>query len=178
MTRAGYEVEVVPPQVDESRISLSCAEELVVLLSELKGRSVLPLLANDGSVLSLPPILAADTVGVFGENILFKPHDGAQARKMLMGLSGNSHEVKTGYFVHYCGKTISGIVSTMVFMRAYSRAEVDDYLNSGEYVGKAGAYAIQGLGRALVDRIEGSFSNVVGLPLSAIRAALFELGAK
>ena len=113
-------------------------------------------------------ILAADTVVVVDGGILGKPTGPADARRMLSMLSGVVHEVLTAVVVRHAGSETSEVVSTRVRFAALSAAEIDWYVESGEPDGKAGAYAIQGLGSRFVDRIEGSWSNVVGLPVATV----------
>lgn len=113
-------------------------------------------------------ILAADTVVVVDGGILGKPAGPADARRMLSMLSGVVHEVLTAVVVRHAGSETSEVVSTRVHFTALSAAEIDWYVESGEPDGKAGAYAIQGLGSRFVDWIEGSWSNVVGLPVATV----------
>lgn len=113
-------------------------------------------------------ILAADTVVVVDGRILGKPTGPADARRMLSLLSGVVHEVLTAVVVRHAGSETSEVVSTRVRFTTLSAAEMDWYVESGEPDGKAGAYAIQGLGSRFVDWIEGSWSNVVGLPVATV----------
>jgi nucleoside triphosphate pyrophosphatase len=111
-------------------------------------------------------ILAADTLVACGRRILGKPADEADARRMLELLSGRRHQVLTGLCLVTCeGKFIARTVMTRVSFKRLSERELFAYLGSGEWEGKAGAYAIQGRAEAFVKAIEGSYSNVVGLPL-------------
>jgi septum formation protein len=110
-------------------------------------------------------VLACDTeVNVDGE-VFGKPADEAEARAMLERLSGRSHEVLGGLVLRCNGVERTAIASTLVQFRALGPDEVDRYVESGEWRGRAGGYAIQGIGAALVERIEGDFWNVVGLPV-------------
>ena len=114
------------------------------------------------------PLIAADTIVVLGENILGKPADAADAKRMLRELSGRDHEVKTGIAVLYQDRTVLKVVTTKVFFRMLTEKEIDWYVQTGEPLDKAGAYGIQGKGAMLVEKIEGSYDNVVGLPLTAV----------
>ena len=114
------------------------------------------------------PVIAADTIVVLGETILGKPEDAADAKRMLRELSGRVHEVKTGTAVLYQDKTVLKVVTTKVFFRRLTEKEIDWYVQTGEPLDKAGAYGIQGKGAVLVEKIEGSYDNVVGLPLTAV----------
>jgi len=123
-------------------------------------------------------VIAADTLGVIDSQILGKPHTEKEARKMLATISGKSHSVITGFSIIDAGtgKTISRSVETKVYIRKLTPAEIDAYVKSKEPLDKAGAYAIQGLGAVLVEKIEGDYFNVIGLPLSALAEVLKEFG--
>ncbi len=123
-------------------------------------------------------VIAADTFGVFDGRILGKPHTEEEARRMLEALNGKSHSVITGFSVIDTGtnKVLSKSVETRVYIRKLTPAEIDAYVRSKEPLDKAGAYAIQGLGAVIVERIEGDYYNVVGLPLSALAEALKVFG--
>ena len=125
-------------------------------------------------------VIAADTLGVFEGRIIGKPRNDAQAREILTALSGRCHSVITGFSVldSRTGKSITESVETRVVLTRLSSAEIDAYVQSGEPLDKAGAYAIQGLGAAIVERTEGDFFNVVGLPLFALCRALEEFDIK
>ncbi|MGB8706420.1 MAG: Maf family protein [Dehalococcoidia bacterium] len=123
-------------------------------------------------------IIAADTFIVFDGQILGKPSTANESRKMLQKLNGKSHSVITGFSVIDTAKnkTLSRSVETIVFLKKLTPSEIDTYVKSKESLDKAGGYAIQGLGAVIVDRIEGDYLNVVGLPLSALTEALKEFG--
>ncbi|MGQ9730847.1 MAG: Maf family protein [Candidatus Zipacnadales bacterium] len=124
-------------------------------------------------------VLSADTVVVINGEILGKPRDAEEARGMLRKLSGGSHQVHTGISLAFQGQTvISDVVTTKVFFRELSSKEIEDYIASGEPLDKAGAYGIQGRGALLVDRLEGCYYNVVGLPLSRTWVLLNEAMAR
>jgi septum formation protein len=121
-------------------------------------------------------ILAADTVVAVGTQILGKPSDPADARRMLSILSGIVHEVLTAVVLRSGEGEASEVSSTRVRFVPLTQAEIDWYVESGEPEGKAGAYAIQGLGSRFVDWIEGSWSNVVGLPVATVYRMLGPAG--
>lgn len=123
-------------------------------------------------------IIAADTIGIIDGRVIGKPHSESEARIMLASLSGKPHTVITGFTVldTLTGKDVSRVVETTVYMRRITGAEIEAYLQTGEPLDKAGSYAIQGLGAALVERIEGDYFNVVGLPLAALAEVLKEFG--
>jgi septum formation protein len=120
-------------------------------------------------------IVAADTIVVLGETILGKPVDAEHARDMLTALSDQAHEVVTGVCVKSIGSPITFSVITKVFFRALSPEEIEEYVASGDPLDKAGAYAIQGGAAPMVHRIEGSYTNVVGLPLCELHETLLSL---
>lgn len=117
-------------------------------------------------------VLGADTVVVVEGAILGKPRDVAEAKEMLGRLSGTSHAVLTGVALVSRGHRVVTYAETRVWMRGLSMAELDDYVASGEPMDKAGAYAIQGMASRFVERIDGSYSNVVGLPVSLVYGLL------
>jgi septum formation protein len=111
-------------------------------------------------------VLGADTIVVLGEAVLEKPADAADARRMLEALSGRWHTVITGICLRHRRGAILDSESTQVHFAALERGEIDAYVASGEPMDKAGAYAIQGLASKFIDRIEGCYFNVMGLPLA------------
>jgi septum formation protein len=123
-------------------------------------------------------IIAADTFGVLDGNIIGKPRDPADAAAMLRSLSGKMHLVITGYTLldTSTGRAVSNSVVTRVYFRPLSEDEIAAYVATGEPLDKAGAYAIQGLGAVLVERIDGDYFNVMGLPLCALAENLSEFG--
>lgn len=123
-------------------------------------------------------VVGADTVVVVDGRILGKPVDASEVKAMLRTLSGRAHRVITGLVVvdSVSGRTEAEVVETMVYMRALSEKEIEAYAATGEPLGKAGGYAIQGVGALLVDDIRGCFYNVVGLPLSRLERLLKRLG--
>ena len=133
-----------------------------------KGKAAAKVMGTD------VPVIAADTIVVLGETILGKPADAIDAKLMLRTLSGKAHEVKTAVAVLYQDKTVLKVVTTKVFFRALTEIEIDWYVQTGEPLDKAGAYGIQGKGAVLVEKIEGSYDNVVGLPLTEVYEILKE----
>lgn len=126
---------------------------------------------RDGEV-----VLGADTVVVLDEQVLEKPADAADARAMLRRLSGRVHTVITGICLRYGGGIIVDDTSTLVRFVTLDESEIDKYVASGEPMDKAGAYAIQGLASKFVDRVEGCYFNVMGLPLALVYRHLKTLG--
>lgn len=115
------------------------------------------------------PVLGADTVVAVDETILGKPKDETDAVKMLRLLSGRQHFVYTGIALAYRGEIYEGVVRTEVWVDELSEKEIEAYIATGEPMDKAGAYAVQGIAAKFIPRIDGSFSNVVGLPLHAVK---------
>jgi septum formation protein len=113
-------------------------------------------------------VLGADTTVVIDDLILAKPDDEAHARAMLERLSGRTHEVLTGVALVGDGREDCAVACTRVWFQAMTPEEIAWYVASGEPVGKAGAYAIQGLASRFIDRIEGSHPNVMGLPVELV----------
>ena len=122
-------------------------------------------------------VLGADTIVVLQGEVLGKPSDAAGAREMLSRLSGRTHRVITGFAIVSGGEARTRLVETEVGFRALDAASIERYVESGEPMDKAGAYAIQGAGGGFIDRVSGSYTNVVGLPLPEVLAALAECGA-
>ena len=119
-------------------------------------------------------ILGADTVVCLGGEVFGKPHDAKDAERMLTALSGCWHEVYTGVALLTPKKTFQAYDRTRVHFTQIRQAEMEAYIRSGEPFDKAGAYAIQGRAGMFVDRIEGSFSNVIGLPQALVRDLLIQ----
>ncbi|MBC7958325.1 MAG: septum formation inhibitor Maf [Vallitaleaceae bacterium] len=150
--------------IDESNYKMDNPLELVKILAYEKARSVR--LPQDEDLL----IIGADTIVVLGQTILGKPKNAEEATTYLKLLSGKAHSVYTGLamiksrdealFLDYC--------ETKVFMRSYRDEEIKAYIQTKEPMDKAGAYGIQGFGAALVEKIEGDYYNVVGLPISKL----------
>jgi septum formation protein len=174
---AGIEFEVVAPSVEENLLPGESAEKMVLRLAEAKARDVAAsLAANSRHVF----VLGADTTvvaGVDGATILGKPESAKDAARMLRMLSGRTHRVLTGIAVIRLpgGEFRSAVESTAVTFAAFGENEIASAIASGEPLDKAGAYAIQGRAGKFVTRVEGSYSNVVGLPIERVRAILSEM---
>jgi septum formation protein len=150
LERIGLKFEVEPSRYEEQTIPALGPHELVKRNSLEKAKTVAARRRN-------AIIIAADTIGVFRGRILGKPHTPTEARKMLTALSGRSHRVITGFTIidTGTGKTVSRSVETKVYFRKLTPEEIDAYVRTGEPLDKAGAYAIQGLGSLIVERIDG-----------------------
>ncbi|MBT8479897.1 MAG: septum formation inhibitor Maf [Gemmatimonadetes bacterium] len=160
----GLDHEVRPPAVDEE---LRAGEVPAVQARRLAVEKVTASAADAGEL-----IVAADTLVVLGDEILGKPGDAVDAVRMLMQLQGRRHEVYTGLALRVGGRIESDVASTRVWFRSLVAAECEEYVASGEPLDKAGAYGIQGLGAALVQRIEGEYFNVMGLPVQLLLSLL------
>lgn len=160
LARLGLDPEIRPAAVDETPRTGEPPAALVVRLAEAKARAVQHPTADE-------VVLAADTMVVLDDEALGKPRDDAEAAEMLRRLSGRTHEVLTALAVHRGPSQHRATVTTRVRFRALTDTEVTWYLATGEPRDKAGAYALQGAGAALVDHLEGSDTNVIGLPLAA-----------
>jgi len=160
----------VPSDVDETLDPVPLPDA-VSRLALRKARAVATMRPAD-------VVLGADTIVVIDGRALGKPADAADARAMLQTLCGRTHEVMTGVAVvdAVSGREAADTVISRVTMRAYSNAAIDAYVAGGEPLDKAGAYAIQGEGGALVAGLVGSRSNVVGLPLAATATLLARFG--
>lgn len=169
LKKIGLKVKVEPCNYEETILSGWEPHELAQKISLEKAKVVAG--KHENAI-----VIAADTFIVFGDRILGKPHTETEARKMLEMINGKSHSVITGFSIIDTGKnkSLSGSVETKVYIRKLTLAEIGAYVKSKEPLDKAGAYAIQGLGAVIVERIEGDYFNVVGLPLSALTEALKE----
>jgi septum formation protein len=165
---AGFEFEISAANVDERRLPAETPAEYVVRLAREKSRAAR---RNPGSF-----VLGADTIVVVDGRFLGKPASHAEARQMLQMLSGRSHAVLTGVAVRNEQQELSGVETSRVHFLPLSNDEIAWYTATGEPEGKAGAYAIQGRASRFVDWIEGSYSNVVGLPVSLVYRLLTQLG--
>jgi septum formation protein len=163
---AGIDYDVIPANVDETLKPDESAREYVARLAETKARAIHAL---DGQ----RTVLAADTVVVADAQILGKPLDEADARRMLRLLSGRMHDVLTAVSIFHPGEIVDTRVDvTQVQFATLSESDIDWYVSTGEPLDKAGAYAVQGLASRFVPRIEGSYSNVVGLPIALVHQML------
>ena len=122
------------------------------------------------------PVLCADTTVALGRSILGKPRDAADAARMLARLSGRSHRVLTAVAVGQGARLVQVLSVSQVRFAPMSAADIETYVASGEPMGKAGAYAVQGLAAAYIARISGSYSGIMGLPLHETAQALRQFG--
>jgi len=166
LSMLGLHIEIFVPDTEEDcdRTRFS-PEELVMGLACRKARAAAEQLAQTGCDTDSTVILAADTVVSLDGTILEKPTDEDEARRMLRALSGRRHEVFTGIAAIHRGRLAVDGQTTGVCFRALTADMIERYIASGEPMDKAGAYGIQSRGSLFVDRIDGDYFNVVGLPL-------------
>lgn len=171
LQKAGFCFEVIPSRVDENIPNKIPPEDFALHLAEAKAKDIAK--QNRDAV-----IIGADTIVVLKDAILGKPTDPNDARWMLQQLSGAWHRVMTGYAVVHgaLATTISAVIITEVKFKRLTAAEIEWYIETAEPDDKAGAYAIQGIGALWVEKIRGSYSNVVGLPVCEVAQALFQMG--
>lgn len=155
---AGVAFTVDVPAIDEQRAPGEHPPDYALRLAREKRDAVVARRAGSA-------VLAADTVVCLGDQVLEKPVDDDDARRMLAALSGREHAVHTAVACAGPAGTMDRVVTSRVWFRPLTPAEVDRYVATGEPRDKAGAYGIQGDGGSLVDRVEGSYTCVVGLPL-------------
>jgi len=172
LNQIGLDFEVIPSRFDESQVNASDPVELVRTLAREKAGTVASEVEGEAVV------LGADTIVLLDDEILGKPRDEAEARSMLGRLAGRTHRVLTGVALirRPNGPILVEHEETAVTMRNLTPGQIAAYVASGEPMDKAGAYAVQGLGSVLVERLQGDYFNVVGLPLPRLALMLEPLG--
>jgi septum formation protein len=171
LKQAGLSFSVIPGNFDESSVPLTDPQNYVKILAESKAKDI-----SDKYPESW--VIGADTVVVIGGQILGKPSSRSDARAMLRNLSGQKHLVLTGYCICCKAKNrfFSETVGTEVLFKNLTDEEIEWYIHTKEPFDKAGAYAIQGLGTFIVKSINGSYTNVVGLPVCEVIEFLIKEG--
>jgi septum formation protein len=176
LAATGLAFDIIPATIDESPLPGEVAETYVQRLAVTKAHEVSQ--RHPGAV-----VLGADTTVTIDGLLLGKPQSMEEGRWMLHRLTGREHAVVTGVAVVTTGADARGtdrcvveVIASRVQMRPFATPTIDWYLASGEPLDKAGAYAVQGLGAALVEWVEGSYTNVVGLPLTETLALLQDFG--
>jgi septum formation protein len=172
LENAGLKIEVIPSDFDENCVPLCAPRDYVARLAAAKAETVAERYPGAW-------VIAADTIVLFQDRIMNKPASQTEARQMLARLSGSEHQVLTGVHIacHRHGFSHAQVVSTKVTFKSLSSDEIDWYIGSGEPFDKAGAYAIQGMGTFLVRSVQGSYTNVVGLPVCEVIEQLIAAGA-
>lgn len=168
----GLALTILPVDIDESTRADEPARVYAARMAAEKCDAAVERLGS-------PPlaVLAADTIVSLGNEILGKPVDEGQAEIMLRRLAGHRHEVLTAYRIRLGERRVERLVATFVTFRSLDAKEAVAYVASGEWRGKAGGYAIQGIAGCFATELRGSFSNVVGLPLAEVLADLRALQA-
>jgi septum formation protein len=163
----GIEHEVRPANIDETYLAGEAPREHAERLAREKAAAIeMPEAVTIGS----------DTIVVIDGRVLGKPRDREHAAEMLRQLSGRSHVVMTGVAAKWRGKLVSGLEEVGVAFRPLSDDEIERYIDTGEPMDKAGAYGIQGFGATIVDRVDGDYFAVMGLPLNRLARLLETLG--
>jgi len=175
LTQAGFTFTIHSAHIPEDPVPGEAPMAYVTRLAREKAEAVFRELSSKAPT---PPlvVLGADTTVTLDNQILAKPEDGADAARMLRLLSGRSHHVITAIAVATSRSTEVAAEVTAVQFLSLSEAEIESYVGSGEPMDKAGAYAIQGRAARWIPRIEGCYSNVVGLPLALVSSLLEPLG--
>ena len=165
----GLRFSVRAADLDETPLPAEEPRDTVLRLAKAKAAAR----AHPGEL-----VLAADTLVVIESELLGKPEDPADARRMLERIAGREHTVLTGVALEEPGRNrrTAAVASSRVRMAALSRAEIDWYVGTGEPLDKAGSYAVQGLGALFVEEVFGNYTNVVGLPLPLTYRLFRELG--
>jgi len=169
LKQIGIDCITHPADIDESQLPDEHPERYVTRLAREKAEACMLGLSAEQRA---RPVLAADTTVVLAGNILGKPEDKNDARKMLAALSGSIHQVHTAVALAFMNKIEVVLSTTVVEMMEISESQLEHYLASGEHADKAGSYGIQGLAGAWIKRIEGSYTGVMGLPVYETAALL------
>jgi septum formation protein len=183
---AGYAFETLVVDLDESLRPGDTPETYVRRLAMEKSAQALAAIETSNRTSSPDDpegiadivVLGADTTVVVDDTILGKPRDDGDARSMLRRLSGRTHRVLTGISLRFREQEVGRVESTTVEFSVLGETDIEWYVTSGEGRDKAGAYAIQGLASRFIPRIDGSYSNVVGLPLAAVHELVAEIASQ
>jgi septum formation protein len=174
LEKLGIEIAVIPSNAAEDELPGETPEEHVVRLSIDKAKEV-----AEREDVAGHWFIGSDTIVLQNKNILGKPTDNENAAEMLRSLSGSEHQVLSGYAIidRQTREIVADVVATDVRFRQLTESEIAGYIASGEPMDKAGAYAIQGMGGVFVESINGSYNNVVGMPLCQVVEILKQMGA-
>lgn len=173
LEQIGLEFDIIPGDYEEDMTLPLPPHKLVMTLAKGKAMSV-------AKKQKTGIIIAVDTIVALGENVLGKPKNAADAKRMLKALSGKTNVVYSGMCVidAKTGKTLQDYEETMIVFRKLTSAEIDAYVATGEPLDKAGAYAMQGIAALFIERVEGCYSNVIGLPLPKLAKMLAKFDVK
>jgi septum formation protein len=169
LEQVGLNFEVAASDFDESQIEFETPQEMVEKLSFEKAKVIAQ--RNPGAI-----IIGADTVVIFRKEIIGKPKSKADAVRILKLLSGNTHEIITGFTVIEDKKSITKHITSKIKFKKLNEDEIKAYVATGEPMDKAGGYGIQERGGLFMENITGDYFNVVGLPISALAEVLKEFG--
>jgi septum formation protein len=173
LQRLGLRLQVLPAGIDEAPLA---DERPPAYARRVAADKLAAVLAQAPGVADRAPVLSADTIVVLGNRVLGKPAGPEEAAEMLAALAGRRHEVMTAYRALHKGQAAERLVTTAVSFRLIGPEEIGAYVASGEWQGKAGGYAIQGIAAVFASEVRGSFTNVVGLPLPEAIADLRAVG--
>ena len=171
LEQAGLSFSVIPSSVDEGAFPMTDPKQYALTVARSKATQIAKRFKNSW-------VIGADTIVVVDDQVLGKPKSIDRARHMLQQLSGKKHQVMTGcaIFSRSSTKSFLKVIVTDVYFKQLSKGEIEWYIQTKEPFDKAGAYAIQGIGTFLVKRINGSYTNVVGLPVCEVIEFLIENG--
>lgn len=176
LTQLGYRVVKLPADIDETVRQNEDPARYVQRMAEEKNRTALTLFCETNGTMPDFPLITADTCVVSDGIILGKPHSQAEAIEFLNRLSGKQHTVLTAVCIHYRGNAENRFQTNRVVFKPLSSEEISAYVQSGEPMDKAGAYAVQGIGGIFIQSIGGSFSGIMGLPVYETVSMLQDLG--
>ncbi len=165
----GFDFEIIVPNIDESPLVGEKPQDLVLRLSSLKAKEISN--TNPDAV-----IIAADTIVVLNGEILGKPINRKEAFNMLKKLSGKTHQVITGYTISQGSQIHTGCEITDVTFASLDDELILNYIKTGECDDKSGSYAVQGIASMFIEKVNGSVSSVVGLPICQVRQILSKFG--
>jgi septum formation protein len=177
LERMGLTLQVLPADLDETPHPGERPADYVRRIAAAKCDLIADRLAGARGEDATPPVVGADTTVIVDDRILGKPRDQDEARAMLTVIAGRRHEVTTAYKIRHGERAAERAVTTVVAVRALRAAELDAYLACGEWRGKAGGYAVQGIAGAFISELRGSHTNVIGLPVAELLADLQALEA-
>lgn len=176
LTQLGYQVVKLPADINETVRQNEDPARYVQRMAEEKNRTALTLFCETNGTMPDFPLITADTCVVSDGIILGNPHSQAEAIEFLNRLSGKQHTVLTAVCIHYRGNAENRVQTNRVVFKPLSSEEISAYVQSGEPMDKAGAYAVQGIGSIFIQSIEGSFSGIMGLPVYETVSMLQDLG--
>lgn len=172
LQKAGYQIEIFPPKLSETLDKNLSLDDALVDIARQKADACLAQFSGQFS-LDLP-VLASDTMVIFGGEALGKPKDRTQAKDFISMLSGQEHEVKTSILLKNfsTGRELTHVETTKVYFKKLTEKEIEDFLDTNEWTDKAGAYGIQGAAGKFVEKLDGSLDSVIGLPVEQVARLL------